>query len=104
VKVLVIDVGGSHIKVLATGRKTPLKIPSGPKMTASQMVRRVREAIDGWTYNAVSIGYAGVVLHGKPMSEPRNLGRGLGRLQVQEGVPVSGHGDQRRGHAGARQL
>jgi polyphosphate glucokinase len=76
VKVLVIDVGGSHIKVLPTGRKTPLKIPSGPKMTGGQMVRRVREAIDGRTYNAVSIGYPGVVLHGKPVSEPRNLGGG----------------------------
>jgi polyphosphate glucokinase len=76
VNVLVIDVGGSHIKVLATGRKTAIKIPSGPKMTAGEMVRRVREAIDGWTYDAVSIGYPGVVLHGKPVSEPRNLGEG----------------------------
>jgi polyphosphate glucokinase len=76
VNVLVIDVGGSHIKVLATGRKTPIKIPSGRKMTAGQMVRRVREAIDGWTYDAVSIGYPGVVLHGKPLSEPPNLGGG----------------------------
>jgi polyphosphate glucokinase len=76
VKVLVIDVGGSHIKVLATGRKMPIQIPSGPKMSAGQMVRRVREAIDGWTYDAVSIGYPGVVLHGKPLSEPRNLGGG----------------------------
>ena len=75
-KVLVIDVGGSHIKVLATGRKMPIQIPSGPKMSAGQMVRRVREAIDGWTYDAVSIGYPGVVLHGKPLSEPRNLGGG----------------------------
>jgi polyphosphate glucokinase len=76
VKVLVIDVGGSHIKVFATGRKMPIQIPSGPKMSAGQMVRRVREAIDGWTYDAVSIGYPGVVLHGKPLSEPRNLGGG----------------------------
>ena len=45
-------------------------------MSAGQMVRRVREAIDGWTYDAVSIGYPGVVLHGKPLSEPRNLGGG----------------------------
>jgi polyphosphate glucokinase len=70
-KVLVIDVGGSHIKLLATGRKPPIKIPSGPEMTASQMVRRVREAVDGWTYEALSIGYPGVVQHGKPLSEPR---------------------------------
>ena len=75
-KVLVIDVGGSHIKVLATGQNVPIKIPSGPAMTARTMVRRVREAVDGWTYDAVSIGYPGVVLHGKPVSEPRNLGGG----------------------------
>jgi hypothetical protein len=47
VNALVIDVGGSHIKVLVTGRKPPVKIPSGRKMTAGQMLRRVREAIDG---------------------------------------------------------
>ena len=75
-KVLVIDVGGSHIKVLATGRKTPLKIPSGPDMTARTMVRRVRKAVAGWRYDAISIGYPGAVLHGKPVSEPRNLGGG----------------------------
>ena len=89
-KVLVIDVGGSHIKLLATGRKTPIKIPSGPTMTAGQMVRRVREAIDGWTYDAVSMGYPGVVLHGKPVSEPRNLGGGWVGFQFKKafGCPV----------------
>jgi polyphosphate glucokinase len=75
-KILVIDVGGSHVKVLATGRKTPLKIPSGPGMTARTMVRRVRKAVAGWRYDAISIGYPGAVLHGKPVSEPRNLGGG----------------------------
>jgi polyphosphate glucokinase len=91
VKVLVIDVGGSHVKVRATGRKTPIKIRSGPKMTAAQMVRRVREAIDGWTYDAVSIGYPGVVLHGKPLHEPRNLGGGwVGfRFKKAFGCPVT---------------
>ena len=75
-KVLVVDVGGSHVKVLATGHKTPVRIPSGPSMTASTMVRRVRKAVESWTYDAVSIGYPGAVLHGKPVSEPRNLGGG----------------------------
>ena len=74
--VLVVDVGGTHVKLLATGHKTPIKIPSGPKMTARLMVRRVRRAATGWSYSAVSIGYPGVVLHGKPISEPHNLGRG----------------------------
>src|SRR5256885_14071906 len=75
-RVLVVDVGGTHIKVLATGRKTPVKISSGPRMTARAMVRRVREAVKGWSYDAVSIGFPGAVLHGKPVSEPRNLGGG----------------------------
>lgn len=75
-KVLVIDVGGTNIKVLATGRKVPVKIPSGPKMTAGAMVRAVRKAVEGWTYDAVSIGYPGPVFHGKAVSEPRNIGGG----------------------------
>src|ERR1051325_754220 len=75
-KILVVDVGGSHIKVLATGQKTPIKISSGKKTTARTMVRRVKEAIGGWTYTAVSIGYPGVVVHGKPLSEPHHLGGG----------------------------
>lgn len=74
--ILVIDVGGTHVKALATGRRNPIKIPSGPKMTAKKMVRMVREATAGWHYTVVSIGYPGPVLHGKPVSEPANLGGG----------------------------
>jgi polyphosphate glucokinase len=74
--ILVIDVGGTHIKVLATGRKKPLKIRSGPKMSAKEMVRAVRRATTDWQYSVVSIGYPGPVLHGKPVTEPRNLGDG----------------------------
>ena len=75
-KILAIDVGGTHVKVLATGRRKPLEIPSGPKMTAKQMVRDVRVGTTGWRYSVVSIGYPGPVLHGKPVSEPANLGGG----------------------------
>lgn len=74
--ILAIDVGGTHIKVLATGRRKPLEIQSGPKMTASEMVRKVRQGTTGWRYSVVSIGYPGPVLHGKPLSEPSNLGGG----------------------------
>lgn len=74
--ILVIDVGGTHIKVLATGRKKPLRIRSGPKMSAKEMVRAVRRATTDWQYSVVSIGYPGPVLHGKPVTEPRNLGDG----------------------------
>ena len=75
-KILVIDIGGSHIKALATGQKDPVKIPSGATMTPTEMVRDVRKAVAGWKYDVVSIGYPGAVLHGRIASEPRNLGPG----------------------------
>ena len=74
--ILVIDVGGTNVKVLATGQKEPFKIPSGPKMSARKMVKEVRNATSGWKYSAVSIGYPGPVVHGRPLSEPRNLAGG----------------------------
>ena len=74
--VLAIDVGGTHIKILATGEKTPLEFVSGPKMTAKQMVRGVKKLAAGWKYDAVSIGYPGPVLHGRILHEPHNLGPG----------------------------
>src|SRR5207249_3246272 len=74
--ILVRDVGGTHVKILATGRRTPLKLPSGPKLTPRQMVAAVRRAAAGWKYDAVAIGFPGAVLHDKPVSEPKNLGPG----------------------------
>ena len=75
-KVLAIDIGGTHVKVLATGRKKHLQIDSGPTMTPKKMVAAVRAATAGWKYEAVSIGYPGAVVHGHPVAEPHNLGRG----------------------------
>jgi polyphosphate glucokinase len=75
-KILVIDVGGTHVKVIASGRKKPVEIPSGPDMTARKMVVAVRRATAEWKYDAVSIGYPGPVVHGHPVSEPRNVGPG----------------------------
>src|ERR1051326_3342869 len=75
-RVLVIDVGGTHVKVLATGHKKPIAIPSGPDMTARKMAAAVRKAPDDWKYDAVSIGYPGPVVHNHPVAEPHNLGRG----------------------------
>jgi polyphosphate glucokinase len=74
--ILVIDVGGTHIKVLATGQKEPVRIPSGPKMTAKKMVKEVRDATKDWNYSVVSIGYPAPVVHGHPLSEPHNLAGG----------------------------
>ena len=75
-KILVIDVGGTNVKVLVTGQKESVKIPSGPKMTAREMVKDVRKAASGWEYSAISIGYPGPVIHGHPLCEPHNLGGG----------------------------
>jgi polyphosphate glucokinase len=80
VKTLVIDVGGTNIKVLMTGRRVPIKIPSGPKLTPRTMVRAVRGATAGWKYDNVSIGYPGPVLRGRPAQEPWNLGKGWVRF------------------------
>ncbi|MCB1949622.1 ROK family protein [Nitrosomonas sp.] len=74
--VLVIDVGGTHIKVLATGKRRPLKIPSGPTMTPERMVKEVRSAARDWNYDRVSIGYPGLVVGGLPVHDPFNLAPG----------------------------
>ena len=75
-KILVIDVGGTHIKLRATSHKREIKIPSGPKMTARKMVAAVRKLIVGWQYEAITIGYPGAVLHGHIVGEPHHLGHG----------------------------
>src|SRR5262252_3018564 len=74
-KVLVIDIGGTHVKVYATGRR-PLKIESGPTMTPKEMVKAVKAKTSDWKYEVISIGYPGPVVHGKPLSDPANLGKG----------------------------
>src|SRR3984893_8952651 len=74
--VLVIDVGGTNVKLLATGQKEPHKIPSGPSMTAGKMVSVVKDATRGWKYDRVSLGYPGPIINGHPLREPHNLGGG----------------------------
>ncbi len=75
-RVLVVDVGGTHVKILVTGEDAPRKFPSGPTLTAEQMVAGVKAAAADWKYDAVSIGYPGPVLHDRPVAEPHNLGPG----------------------------
>ena len=75
-KILVIDVGGTHIKMAATGRRTRVKIPSGPAMTARQMVAGVIAATAGWQFDAVSIGCPMPVVQNVITREPHNLGGG----------------------------
>jgi predicted NBD/HSP70 family sugar kinase len=74
--VLVIDVGGTHVKVYPMGRRKPIKIDSGPAMTPKKMIQAVRTAVDGCRYDVVSLGYPGPVVHGKPLHNPVNLSPG----------------------------
>jgi predicted NBD/HSP70 family sugar kinase len=90
VKILVIDIGGTNVKLLASGQRTPIKVPSGPRLTPRQMVDEVLEATEGWHFDAVSIGYPGPVARNKPKQEPVNLGGGWTRFDFQRalGCPV----------------
>ena len=74
--VLVIDVGGTHVKVLATGEKIHREFVSGPKMTPKIMVSKVRTLVADWQYDAIAMGYPGPVVHNRPLAEPWNLGPG----------------------------
>jgi len=89
-KVLVIDVGGTHIKVLVTGQREHRKFNSGPRITPAQMVKGVKQIIRDWKYDAVSIGYPGPVISGKLLHDPQNLGKGWVGFDFQKalGCPV----------------
>src|SRR5215510_11657756 len=75
-KVLVVDVGGTHVKILATAQKQSREFPSGPTLTAKQMVVGVKKLAENWKYNAVTIGYPGPVIRNRPLADPHNLGPG----------------------------
>ena len=88
--ILVIDVGGTHVKFATRAHTDVVKIDSGPTMTVRKMAAAVRAATADWNYTAVSIGYPGPVLHGRPVAEPHNLGRGWVGFDYKEafGCPV----------------
>jgi len=74
--VLVIDLGGTNVKVLATGQKEPRRYPSGPAMTPRRMVRVVKKLVREWKFDCVSLGFPGPIINECPLREPHNLGRG----------------------------
>jgi polyphosphate glucokinase len=88
--VLAVDVGGTHVKILATGQDQPRKFVSGPKLTPKRMITAVKKLAKEWKYDVVSIGYPGVVMEGRPISEPYNLARGWVGFKFEKafGVPV----------------
>lgn len=75
-RILAIDVGGTHVKVLVSGKRQRREFKSGPSLTPSQMVQQVKGVTADWSYSAISIGYPGLVVHGQIAAEPRNLGHG----------------------------
>src|SRR5271165_6188211 len=89
-KVLVVDVGGTNIKMRATGQKEVTKIPSGPTMTASKAVDIVKQASRGWDFDRITLGYPGPIINGRPLREPHNLGGGWVGFDFEKafGVPV----------------
>ncbi len=89
-RTLVIDVGGTNVKLHATGQKEPLKIPSGKDLTPARMARAVTEATTTWEFDNVSMGFPGPVVNGKIGREPHNLGKGWVRFDFEKafGKPV----------------
>jgi polyphosphate glucokinase len=89
-KILVIDIGGTNLKIALNGQKEPIKVPSGPTLTPTRMVAGVKQAIAGQTYDVVSVGYPGPVVDGQPVNEPKNLARGWVRFNYEKafGKPV----------------
>ena len=106
-KVLVVDVGGTHVKILVSGQRVPRKFPSGPTLTPKQMVSGVKKLAVGWRYDVVSIGYPGSVVRHRPSAEPHNLGTGwvgfdfekaFGRpVKVVNDATMQALGDYKRG-------
>jgi polyphosphate glucokinase len=88
--VLVVDVGGHSVKVLAEGQEVPREFPSGKDCTPAQMVEGVHRAAAGWTYDRIAIGYPGPVRNGRPLQEPANLGKGWTGFDYEAafGLPV----------------
>ena len=89
-KILVLDVGGSNVKIQATGNRERLKFPSGPEMTPARMVKAVKKLVADWDYEAVSIGYPGPVVDNRIVREPHNLPSGWMQFDFKKafGCPV----------------
>jgi polyphosphate glucokinase len=75
-RILSVDIGGSKVKLLATGGTEPRKFESGPKMTPAKMVAEVKKTAKDWEYDAISVGLPALVGPNGPLAEPGNLGAG----------------------------
>lgn len=75
-QILVVDIGGTNVKVWKTGETDKVKIPSGPELTPQAMVDALQKEAGDWKFDRVSIGYPGDILHGKPIADPYALAPG----------------------------
>ena len=74
-KILVVDVGGSNVKMMISQEEKRRKFPSGPKLGPAEAVEQIREATGDWSFDAVSIGFPAPVRDGKIMTDPKHLGK-----------------------------
>jgi polyphosphate glucokinase len=90
VKVLAVDIGGTNVKILATGQKDRRRFPSGRDLTPRKMVATVKRLAKDWQYDVVSIGYPGLIRDGRPAAEPHNLAQGWVKFDFESafGCPV----------------
>jgi hypothetical protein len=84
-RILVIDIGGSNVKLMISSRAKRRKFPSGPKLTPAQFVRKTKEAVADWKFDAVAIGFPAPVKNGRIAMEPKNLGKGWTRFDFRKG-------------------
>jgi hypothetical protein len=89
-KVLVIDIGGSNVKLMISDRVKRRKFPSGPGLTPRRFVTETKKAVTGWKFDTVAIGFPAPVIKGKIAVEPKNLGNGWTRFDFRKafGKPV----------------
>ena len=89
-KILVIDIGGSNVKLMISSRAKRRKFPSGPRLTPAQFVKKTKEAVEDWKFDAIAIGFPAPVVNGKITVEPKNLGKGWRRFDFRGafGKPV----------------
>ena len=83
--ILAVDIGGQHVKVLASDQTEPRRMPSGPTLTGEQMMQGVKSMTSDWSYDVIAMGYPGQVVHNMPAHDPVNLGKGWIGLNYEAG-------------------
>jgi polyphosphate glucokinase len=89
-KILVIDIGGSNVKLMISSRAKRRKFPSGPRLTPRQFIAKTKAAVADWKFDAIALGFPAPVKNGRIAVEPKNLGKGWRRFDFRKafGKPV----------------